>query len=155
MSLAYWIFCHVESVFSRDTFNINPIFWNCKKCLFKRHLWFKFNSFMILKIVECVFSKDTFHVAKTAVDLSIFSQLPFFKIAAKVKKAPRDSIKWEVLCHIFGLFSLNQNPRLLNVKTSGLSPTHVVTKIWFYFYYYYYFYLKSLPKQNEKKIIKS
>ena len=34
---------------------------------------------MILKIVESVSSKDTFHVAKTAVDLSIFSQLPFFK----------------------------------------------------------------------------
>ena len=34
---------------------------------------------MILKIVEGVSSKDTFHVAKTAVDLSIFSQLPFLK----------------------------------------------------------------------------
>ena len=34
---------------------------------------------MILKIVEGVSSKDTFHVAKTAIDLSIFSQLPFFK----------------------------------------------------------------------------
>ena len=33
---------------------------------------------MILKIVEGVFSKDTLYVAKTAVDLSIFSQLPFF-----------------------------------------------------------------------------
>ena len=42
---------------------------------------------MILKIVEGVSSKDTFHVAKIAVNLSIFSKLPFFKIAAKVKKA--------------------------------------------------------------------
>ena len=29
--------------------------------------------------MEGVSSKDTFHVTKTAVDLSIFSQLPFFK----------------------------------------------------------------------------
>ena len=42
---------------------------------------------MILKFVEGVSSKDTSHVVKAAVDLSIFSQLLFFKIAAKVKKA--------------------------------------------------------------------
>ena len=51
---------------------------------------------MILKIVEGVFSKDTFHVAKTAVDLSIFSQLPFFnnyflKLSQKLKK-PQNSL---------------------------------------------------------------
>ena len=33
---------------------------------------------MILKIVEGVSLKDTFHMAKTVVDLSVFSQLPFF-----------------------------------------------------------------------------
>ena len=90
---AYWIFCYVESVFSRDTFNINLIFWNCRKYLFKRHLYLKFNSFMILKIVEGVSSKDIFHVAKTVVDLSIFSQLTFFnnyflKLPQKLKKSP-------------------------------------------------------------------
>ena len=46
---------------------------------------------MILKIVEGVSSKDTFHVAKTAVNLSIFSKLPFFnynflKLPQKLKK---------------------------------------------------------------------
>ncbi|CBI20247.3 unnamed protein product, partial [Vitis vinifera] len=35
---AYWIFCHAKSVFSRNTFNINPIFWNCRRCLLKRRL---------------------------------------------------------------------------------------------------------------------
>ena len=49
---------------------------------------------MILKIMEGVSSKDTFHVAKTAVDLSIFSQLPFFnnyflKLLQKLKKKTR------------------------------------------------------------------
>ena len=88
---AYWIFCHVESVFLRDTFNINQIFWNCRKCLFKKHLQLKLNSFMILKIMEGVSSKDTFHMAKTAVNLSIFSKLPFFnynflKLPQKLKK---------------------------------------------------------------------
>ena len=88
---AYWIICHVESVFSWDTFNIKPIFWNCRRCLLKRHLYLKFNSFMILKIVEGVSSKGTFHVAKIAVNLSIFWQLPFFnnnflKLLHKLKK---------------------------------------------------------------------
>ena len=46
---------------------------------------------MILKIVEGFSSKDTFHVAKTAVNLSIFSKLPFFnynflKLPQKLKK---------------------------------------------------------------------
>ena len=27
----------VESVFARDTFSINPVFKNCRKCLLKRH----------------------------------------------------------------------------------------------------------------------
>ena len=46
---------------------------------------------MILKIVEGVSSKDTFHVVKTVVNLSIFSQLPFFnnyflKLLQKLEK---------------------------------------------------------------------
>ena len=46
---------------------------------------------MILKIVENVSSKGIFHVVKTAVDLSIFSKLPFFnynflKLPQKFKK---------------------------------------------------------------------
>ena len=46
---------------------------------------------MILKIVEGVSSKDTLHVAKTAVNLSIFSKLSFFnynflKLPQKLKK---------------------------------------------------------------------
>ena len=46
---------------------------------------------MILKIVEGVSSKDTFYVAKIAINLSIFSQLPFFnynflKLPQKLKK---------------------------------------------------------------------
>ena len=50
---------------------------------------------MILKIVENVSSKGIFHVVKTAVDLSIFSQLPFFnynflKLPQKLKKAPEN-----------------------------------------------------------------
>ena len=48
---------------------------------------------MILKIVEGVSSKGTFHVAKIAVNLSIFWQLPFFnnnflKLPHKLKKPP-------------------------------------------------------------------
>ena len=32
-------FCGImESVSSRDTFNINPFFWNCRSCILKRHL---------------------------------------------------------------------------------------------------------------------
>ena len=50
---------------------------------------------MILKIMEGISSKDTFHVAKIAVDLSIFSQLPFFnnyflKLLQKLKKPSRE-----------------------------------------------------------------
>ena len=46
---------------------------------------------MILKIVEDVSSKDTFHMAKTTIHLSIFFQLPFFnnyllKLLQKLKK---------------------------------------------------------------------
>ena len=62
---------------------------------------------MILKIVEGVFSKDTFHVAKTAIDLSIFSQLPFFnnyflKLPQKLKKPVQlvsdDTLFFKLLC---------------------------------------------------------
>ena len=51
---------------------------------------------MILKIMEGISSKDTFHVAKIAVDLSIFSQLPFFnnyflKLLQKLKNPEKKS----------------------------------------------------------------
>ena len=125
---AYWIFCHVESVFSRDTFNINPIFWNCRRCLFKRHLYLKFNSFMILKIVEGVSSKDTFHVAKTVVNLSIFSQLPFFnynflKLPQKLKKPvevglrPRPKLAYEKVRACLGIFLFKKKKLFLNNRS--------------------------------------
>ena len=51
---------------------------------------------MILKIVKCVSSKDIFHVAKTTVELSIFSQQPFFnnyflKLLQKLKNPEKKS----------------------------------------------------------------
>ena len=54
---------------------------------------------MILKIVEGIYSKDTFYLVKTVVDLSIFFQLPFFnnyflKLPQKLKKPPY----WEGSC---------------------------------------------------------
>ena len=60
---------------------------------------------MILKIVEGVSSKDTFHVAKTAVNLSIFSKLPFFnynflKLPQKLKK-PLTTVPISVDCSSF------------------------------------------------------
>ena len=46
----------VEGVSSRNTFSINPIFWNYKMCLLKRHFQLKFIFLkifiMILKIVD-------------------------------------------------------------------------------------------------------
>ena len=103
---AYWIF---------DIFNAYWIFYHVEKCLFKRHLYLKFNSFMILKIVEGVSSKDTFHVAKTVVNLSIFSQLPFFnynflKLPQKLKKPvevglrPRPKLAYEKVRACLGIF---------------------------------------------------
>ena len=46
---------------------------------------------MILKIMKGVYSKDTFHMVKTVVNLSIFFQLPFFnnyflKLLQRLKK---------------------------------------------------------------------
>ena len=57
---------------------------------------------MILKIVEGVSSKDTFHVAKITVNLSIFSKLPFFnynflKLPQKLKK-PSVYVPLQLIC---------------------------------------------------------
>ena len=77
---------------------------------------------MILKIVEGVSSKDTFHVAKTAVNLSIFSKLPFFnynflKLPQKLKKPLK-------------LGMLDSPPTQLHKLISHSFPTKIITPIW-------------------------
>ena len=51
----------VESVLSRDTFSINLIFWNCRRCLLKRHLWHLLYKLKFLEIVKGVSWRDTFN----------------------------------------------------------------------------------------------
>ena len=80
---------------------------------------------MILKIVEGVSSKDTFHVVKTAVDLSIFSQLPFFKnyflkLLQKLKKPHKDGLT-ELVGYVQAHPHLNPQP---------LSPSPLSVATW-------------------------